>query len=80
VLTRASLIATLSTAPSPAGKELAALSSSVAALEIPARLARDFKPDWLRQHFAGDLLYELDLTRDVDEATLSAIPPEARIM
>ena len=26
------------------------------------------------------MLYELDLTRDVDEATLSAIPPEARIV
>ena len=80
MLTRASLIATLSTAPSPAGKELAALSSAVDALEIPARFADDFKPDWLRQHFHGDVLYELDLTRDVNEATLSAIPPEARIV
>jgi 3-dehydroquinate dehydratase/shikimate dehydrogenase len=80
VQTRASLIATLSTAPSPDGKELAALSPFVDALEIPARFASDFDPDWLRQHFHGEILYELDLAREVDEAALNAIPPEARIV
>ncbi|HEY3580861.1 MAG TPA: type I 3-dehydroquinate dehydratase [Pyrinomonadaceae bacterium] len=80
MLTRTSLIATLSTAPSPDGKELAALPPFVDALEIPARFVGDFDPDWLRQHFHGELLYELDATNEVDEKALSAIPPEARIV
>ena len=80
MLTRASLIATLSTAPSPDGKELAALSPFVDALEIPGRFAGDFDADWLRQHFNGEVLYELDLTHEVDESALRAIPPEARVV
>ena len=80
MLSRTSLIATLSTVPSPDGKELAALPPAVDALEIPAHFARDFDPDWLRQHFHGEVLYELDLTREVDDKTLRAIPPDARIV
>lgn len=77
---RASLIATFSTAPSPDGKELAALPPCVDALEIPARFAGKFDPNWLRQHFNGEVLYELDVTGEIDETTLSATPPEARIV
>jgi len=80
VLTRASLIASLATVPSPDGKELAALPTCVDALEIPARFAGVLDPDWLRQYFNGRVLYELDHTRAIDEKTLRAIPPEARIV
>jgi 3-dehydroquinate dehydratase / shikimate dehydrogenase len=73
-------MATLASAPSPDGKEVAALPPFVDALEIPARFARDFDTDWLRQHFHGEILYELDLARGVDERTLSVIPPDARIV
>jgi 3-dehydroquinate dehydratase/shikimate dehydrogenase len=59
---------------------LAALPPCVDALAIPAHVAGKFDPDWLRQHFHGQVLYELDLSREVDEKTLRAIPPEARIV
>ena len=78
--TRASLIATLANAPSRDGEELRALPPFVNAVEIPARFAGDFDPDWVRQHFHGEILHEVNLARAVDERTLHAIPPEARII
>ena len=56
---RASLIATLSELPSPAGAELSAFPASVEWLEVRADLLGDLDPEWLRSHFAGRLLYTL---------------------
>lgn len=55
----ASLIATLSTPPSPSGAELTALPASVQWLEVRADLLGDLNPEWLRRHFRGRLLYAL---------------------
>ena len=79
-MTRASLIATLSTAPFSDGKELSALPASVEWLEVRAGLARDLQPDWLSQHFRGRVLYELNVAHDLDEALLREIPAEQRIV
>ena len=78
--TRASLIATLSTALSPNGEDLAALPSAVDYLEVPASLFDTFSPDRVRQHFRGGVLYELDVTRDLNETTLRQIPAGARVV
>jgi 3-dehydroquinate dehydratase / shikimate dehydrogenase len=56
-MTRASLIASLSAPPSPDGVELSILSNLVQWLEVRADLAGDLDPDWLRDHFPGQLLY-----------------------
>jgi len=58
-MTKASLIASLITDPSPSGAELAALPGSVNWLEVRADLVGDLDPDWLRSHFKGRLLYSL---------------------
>jgi 3-dehydroquinate dehydratase/shikimate dehydrogenase len=79
-MTRASLIATLSSTPSPDGKELAALPSCVEFLEVRRELVGQLSPEWIRHHFRGEPLYELDLERDLNEATLREIPPEKRIV
>lgn len=54
-----SLIATLSDSPSPDGAELTTLSDAVRWLEVRADLVGDIDPDWLRNHFKGQLLYSL---------------------
>ena len=79
-MTRPSLIATLSTTPSPNGKELATLSPSVDTLEVRADLVRELSPEWIRQHFRGRVLYEFNVERGLDEALLSRIPAEERIV
>jgi 3-dehydroquinate dehydratase/shikimate dehydrogenase len=79
-MTPASLIATLAKAPAPDGKELCALPKTVGFLQLPGSVARDLNSEWLRQHFAGELLYELDVERDLDESLLSRIPSEQRIV
>src|SRR5215203_6677350 len=56
---RASLIATLSELPSPAGAELSAFPASIEWLEVRADLLGDLDPEWLRSHFAARLLYTL---------------------
>jgi 3-dehydroquinate dehydratase/shikimate dehydrogenase len=76
----ASLIATLSSTPSPDGKELASLSPCVEFLEIPAGLASELSPEWIRNHFRGEPLYELNVERDLNEATLRDIPVANRIV
>ncbi|HEY2964068.1 MAG TPA: type I 3-dehydroquinate dehydratase [Pyrinomonadaceae bacterium] len=80
MITRTSLIATLSTALSPGGKELTALSRSVEYLALPAELFGVVTPEWLGQHFHGSVLYELNVERDLDDALLSRIPAEQRIV
>lgn len=79
-MTRASLIATLSILPSPDGRELAELPRSVEFLAVQGSLALTLKPEWLRQHFNGPVLYELDVERDLDEPRLSRIPVDQRIV
>lgn len=58
-MSEASLIAALTTYPSTSGAELTALPNSVRWLEIRADLVGDLDPDWLRNHFSGQLLYAL---------------------
>jgi 3-dehydroquinate dehydratase / shikimate dehydrogenase len=53
------LVATLAEPPSADGAELAALSGRADWLEVRADLVGDLDPDWLRQRFAGELLYTL---------------------
>ena len=77
-MTPASLIATLSKAPAPDGKELYGLPKAVDFLQLPGSVAGDLNAEWLRQHFRGELLYELDAARDLDESLLSRIPVEQR--
>ena len=79
-MTRASLIATLSCAPSPDGKELAALPPCVDFLEVRRELAGQLSREWIRTHFRGEPLYELNAKHDLNEATLRAIPVENRIV
>jgi 3-dehydroquinate dehydratase/shikimate dehydrogenase len=78
VNTRPSLIANLSTAPATDGKELAALPKNVDFLELPSSFVNDLKPEWLREHFRGDVLFEIDVERD--RALLSRIPVAQRIV
>ena len=78
--TRASLIATLSTASATDGKELLALPEAVDFLEIPSPLVDALDPDWLRRNFRGDVLYELDLERDRDRDLLHQSPEAQRIV
>src|SRR5262249_61586305 len=54
-----SLVGTLTAPPSPQGAELTALANSVDWLEVRADLAGDLNPEWLRNHFSGNLLYTL---------------------
>lgn len=51
------LVATLTSLP--AESELAALPPSVGFLEVRADLLGDLDPDWLRDHYRGELLYTL---------------------
>ena len=80
MITLASLIATLPTALSPDGAELSTLPSSVEYLALPADLFGVLSQEWLAQHFHGTILYELNVERDLDEAVLSKIPVEQRIV
>jgi len=60
--------------------ELAALPAAVDCLVLPASLAGELNAGWLRQHFHGEVLYELDVERDRDARLLSRIPIEQRIV
>ncbi len=53
------LVATLTTPPSDDGRELAELPAGVDYLEVRADLVGDLDPDWLRDRFAGELVYTL---------------------
>jgi 3-dehydroquinate dehydratase/shikimate dehydrogenase len=53
----ASLIATLFEPPSPDGTELTALPDAVEWLEVRADRVGEVDPEWLRDHFKGQLLY-----------------------
>ena len=79
-MTRASLIATLSGAPSLDGKELSGAAAVCRFRASTSRARRQLNPEWLRSHFRGELLYELNVERDLNEALLSRIPVENRIV
>jgi 3-dehydroquinate dehydratase / shikimate dehydrogenase len=76
-MTRASLIAKLSTPLSPDGRELLALPQSV---DFVALRPDVVDHDWVSQYFPGRVLYELNVESDLNEALLSRIPPEQRII
>jgi 3-dehydroquinate dehydratase/shikimate dehydrogenase len=76
-MTRASLIANLSTPPSPEGRELSALPSSVEFVALRAGVAN---PEWVSQRFSGSVLYELNVEDGLDETLLGRIPVEQRIV
>ena len=80
MITRTSLVAKLSKPPATDGNELAALPKNVDFLELPSSLVDDLDPAWLRQHFHGEVLYEIDVERDLDEALLSRVPVAQRIV
>jgi 3-dehydroquinate dehydratase / shikimate dehydrogenase len=65
-MAHASLITTLSEPPSPDGTELTALSNAVEWLEVRADLLGDIDPEWLRNHFRGQLLYSLRTHHEPD--------------
>jgi 3-dehydroquinate dehydratase/shikimate dehydrogenase len=77
-MTRASLIATLTKTPAPDGIELSARGEAVDFLAVPLHLVDDLNAAWLRQHFRGEVLFEIDIDRD--RALLSRIPVEQRIV
>ncbi len=56
---RTRLVATLTTPPSDSGKELRELPEGVDYLEVRADLIGKIDPDWLRDHFSGQLIYTL---------------------
>jgi 3-dehydroquinate dehydratase/shikimate dehydrogenase len=59
IVRRTTLVATLTTPPSADGHELEALADHATVLEVRADLITGLDPDWLRQHFPGELLYTL---------------------
>ena len=54
-----SLVASITTPPSADGAEIRRLPEGVGFLEVRADLVGDLDPDWLRQRFAGELIYTL---------------------
>jgi 3-dehydroquinate dehydratase/shikimate dehydrogenase len=58
-MSKASLVATLTTLPSEDGLALKALPGAVEWLEVRADLVGDLDANWLRSHFTGRLLYAL---------------------
>ena len=55
----ATLVASLTEAPSASGDEVRALSELADCLEVRADLVGEVEADWLRERFAGELLYTL---------------------
>src|SRR5262245_49584475 len=53
------LVATLNAPPSSSGEEIASLPQAVRWLEARADRCGEIDPDWLRDRFAGELLYSL---------------------
>lgn len=56
---RTTLVASMTVAPEPDGDDLRRLSALADVLEVRADLVGDLDPDWLRQHFSGELIYTL---------------------
>ncbi|MCY3932365.1 MAG: type I 3-dehydroquinate dehydratase [Acidobacteria bacterium] len=71
----ATLVASLTEAPSASGDELRALSEQADCLEVRADLVGDIGVEWLRERFAGTLLYTL---RSEAEGGRGTVEPERR--
>lgn len=71
----ATLVASLTEAPSASGDELRALSDQADCLEVRADLVGDIGVEWLRERFAGTLLYTL---RSEAEGGRGTVEPERR--
>ncbi len=71
----ATLVASLTEAPSASGDEVRALSELADCLEVRADLVGDLGVDWLRERFAGELLYTL---RSEAEGGRGTVEPERR--
>ncbi len=68
---QAALVATLTTTPTEDGSELRRLPDAVSYLEVRADLVGDLDPDWLRDRFAGSLIYTLRSRAEGGEAETS---------
>ena len=71
----ATLVASLTEAPSASGDEVRALSEQADCLEVRADLVGDIGVEWLRERFAGELLYTL---RSEAEGGRGTVEPERR--
>jgi len=71
----ATLVASLTETPSASGDEIHALSELADCLEVRADLVGDVGVDWLRERFAGKLLYTL---RSEAEGGRGTVEPERR--
>ena len=71
----ATLVASLTEAPSASGDEVRALSEQADCLEVRADLVGDVGVEWLRERFAGELLYTL---RSEAEGGRGTVEPERR--
>lgn len=71
----ATLVASLTEAPSASGDEVRALSELADCLEVRADLVGDIGVDWLRERFTGELLYTL---RSEAEGGRGTVEPERR--
>ena len=79
----ATLVASLTEAPGASGDEVRALSERAGCLEVRADLVGDVDVDWLRERFAGELLYTLRSEAEggrgpVDPARRAALLAAAR--
>lgn len=74
-MSKTTLVATLTEPPSAAGAEIRRLSGVAGVLEVRADLCGDLDLDWLRERFAGALLYTL---RSAAEGGAFAAGPSAR--
>lgn len=58
-MSKTTLVASLTTPPSTEGEEIRRLPPEVGYLEVRADLVESVDPDWLRDRFAGELIYTL---------------------
>ena len=75
VARRATLVASLTETPSASGDEVRVLSEQADCLEVRADLVGDVDVEWLRERFAGELLYTL---RSEAEGGRATVDPERR--
>ena len=69
------MVASLTEAPSASGDEVRVLSEQADCLEVRADLVGDVDVEWLRERFAGELLYTL---RSEAEGGRATVDPERR--
>lgn len=79
-LSRATLIATLASPPDDDGEVIRSLPPEVDWLEVRGDLVGDLEPSWLRQRFAGRLLYTLRSEAEGGRFVGSALEAGERLM